>query len=35
MIYATQVGGLLLAAFLVGCVGGCWLRRSLHRRRTG
>jgi hypothetical protein len=35
MAFAAQVGALLLVAFVVGCAGGCWLRRSLSRRQAG
>lgn len=34
MVFAVQVSGLLFAAFLAGCAGGCWLRRSLSRRQA-
>lgn len=34
MIFAVQVGGLLFAAFLIGCAAGCWLRRSFSKRQA-
>lgn len=33
--FALEVALLLLAAYVVGCVGGCWLRRLCTRRRAG
>jgi len=33
--FALEIAGLLLAAYIVGCVGGCWLRRTFSRKRYG
>lgn len=33
--FAIDVTLLLVAAYVVGCIGGCWLRRMLGSRRTG
>jgi len=30
--FAIETAGLLLAAYVLGCIGGCWLRRSVARR---
>lgn len=32
--FALETAGLLLAAYVIGCAGGCWLRRSFMRRRS-
>lgn len=32
--FAIETCGLMLATYLVGCVGGCWLRRSCTRRQA-
>lgn len=31
--FAIDIVLMLLAAYLAGCAGGCWLRRTLMRRR--
>ena len=33
--FAIEVAGLLVAVYIVGCVAGCWLRRTLSRKRYG
>ena len=33
--FALEIAGLLVAAYIVGCLMGCWLRRTLSRKRYG
>ncbi|MDQ0345852.1 hypothetical protein J2S76_000253 [Ancylobacter vacuolatus] len=33
--FAIDVTLLLVGTYLIGCVGGCWLRRMLGGRRPG
>lgn len=35
MAFAIQAGGLLFVAFVAGCVGGCWARRSFQKAPPG
>lgn len=32
-VFAAQLAALLLGTFLVGCIAGCWARRSFSTRR--
>jgi hypothetical protein len=33
--FAIEVTGLLLVTYGLGCIAGCWLRRTLARRKAG
>ncbi len=33
--FALEIAGLLVGAYIVGCVAGCWLRRTFSRKRYG
>lgn len=33
MEFAIETALMLLGAYLIGCIGGCWLRRTLTLRR--
>lgn len=32
--FALEIATLLVGAYIVGCVAGCWLRRSFTRKST-